>query len=75
MSNALEHSDSNPIEISIEDDDSCYGSTLDSDTTSLSSSVFNYVYENGRRYASERFGNYLLPNDETEQERLDMFHQ
>jgi hypothetical protein len=74
MSKALGEG-TNPIEIGYDDDESCYGSSVSSDTTSLSSSVFNYVYENGRRYASERLGNYLLPNDETEQERLDMFHQ
>lgn len=34
----------------------------------------NYVYENGRRYHSYRAGQYLLPNDETEQDRLDMTH-
>ncbi|RPA77954.1 putative TAM domain methyltransferase [Ascobolus immersus RN42] len=72
MSNA--HGDEHPIEIGTEDDESCYGSSIGSDTTSLSSSVFDYVYENGRRYASQRSGNYLLPNDEIEQERLDMFH-
>lgn len=34
----------------------------------------NYVYENGRRYHSYRSGQYLLPNDETEQDRLDIIH-
>ncbi|KAH8721647.1 S-adenosyl-L-methionine-dependent methyltransferase [Ilyonectria robusta] len=45
-----------------------------SETTSTTSSVRNYVYENGRRYHSYRAGQYLLPNDETEQDRLDMTH-
>jgi len=61
----------------LDDDDSTYAaSSIDSDTTSLSSSVFNYHYENGRRYTSQRTsgGDYALPNDETEQERLDLMH-
>ena len=45
-----------------------------SDTTSATSSIFNYEYENGRRYHAFRAGQYLLPNDETEQDRLDMTH-
>ncbi|KAK5042937.1 hypothetical protein LTR84_011993 [Exophiala bonariae] len=43
-------------------------------SASLASSVLNYTYENGRRYHAYREGNYLLPNDEKEQERLDMMH-
>lgn len=34
----------------------------------------NYVYENGRRYHGYREGQYPLPNDEIEQDRLDMIH-
>ncbi|RPA84842.1 S-adenosyl-L-methionine-dependent methyltransferase [Ascobolus immersus RN42] len=64
------------IEIGEDDDSFSDTSSLsaNSDTTSLTSSVFNYVYENGRRYASHRTGNYVLPNDEEEQERLDLTH-
>ncbi|RPA77275.1 S-adenosyl-L-methionine-dependent methyltransferase [Ascobolus immersus RN42] len=68
-----------PIEIGVESDDtdsSSIGSDF-SETTSVSSSVFDYVYENGRRYASQRTGKgteYLIPNDETEQGRLDLMH-
>lgn len=36
--------------------------------------MFEYTYENGRRYHAYRAGQYLLPNDEAEQERLDMTH-
>lgn len=43
-------------------------------TTSVASSVFDYTYENGRRYHAYRRGQYLLPNDEKEQDRLDMTH-
>ncbi|BDD55982.1 hypothetical protein MAP00_001462 [Monascus purpureus] len=34
----------------------------------------NYKYENGRRYHSFHEGEYFLPNDETEQDRLDLSH-
>ncbi|RAH47506.1 class I SAM-dependent methyltransferase [Aspergillus brunneoviolaceus CBS 621.78] len=44
------------------------------DSYSLSSSILDYQYENGRRYASFRSGNYMMPNDEEEQERLDLTH-
>ncbi|KAI5816918.1 S-adenosyl-L-methionine-dependent methyltransferase [Pyronema omphalodes] len=51
-----------------------YETGSESDTTSLSSSIFHYEYENGRRYHAYRAGTYALPNDETEQDRLDMMH-
>ncbi|KAI1624378.1 S-adenosyl-L-methionine-dependent methyltransferase [Exophiala viscosa] len=56
------------------DADSAYGDSIFSDTTSLSSSVMNYQYENGRRYHSYKAGKYFAPNDEREQERLDLLH-
>ena len=45
-------------------------------TTSVSSSVFCFTYANGRRYQSDRFNraDYLLPNDDIEQDRLDLIH-
>jgi hypothetical protein len=43
-------------------------------TTSLSSSVRDYTFENGRRYDKFREGRYAFPNDEGEQEREDMKH-
>ncbi|KAJ9149491.1 Demethylmenaquinone methyltransferase [Pleurostoma richardsiae] len=42
--------------------------------TSLRSSVLNYKYENGRRYHAFREGSYLVPNDEEEQDRMDLGH-
>ncbi|KAH8692975.1 S-adenosyl-L-methionine-dependent methyltransferase [Talaromyces proteolyticus] len=57
------------------DGDSAYEEgDINSMTTSLSSSVLTYVYENGRRYHQLREGNYIFPNDEKEQDRLDMLH-
>ncbi|KOS19876.1 hypothetical protein ESCO_005634 [Escovopsis weberi] len=38
------------------------------------SSIFNYTFENGRRYHAFRSGQYVLPNDEQEQERLNIHH-
>ncbi|KAH7007181.1 UMTA methyltransferase family protein [Ilyonectria destructans] len=41
---------------------------------SLNSSVLNYKYENGRRYHAFHEGAYLVPNDDEEQERMDLGH-
>lgn len=46
----------------------------ESSTTSLASSVFNYTYENGRRYHAYHTGEYPMPNDAKEQDRLDLKH-
>ena len=43
-------------------------------TDSLSSSVRDYVFENGRRYHRFRDGAYNFPNDDAEQDREDMKH-
>ncbi|PMD63054.1 S-adenosyl-L-methionine-dependent methyltransferase [Hyaloscypha bicolor E] len=45
-----------------------------SSTASVRSSVYDYIEENGRRYHRFKEGQYLLPNDESEQERLDIQH-
>ncbi|KAJ5773786.1 hypothetical protein N7457_008682 [Penicillium paradoxum] len=45
-----------------------------SDLTSLSDSVLDFEYENGRRYCSTRSGGYMMPNDEEEQDRMDITH-
>ncbi|KAJ4250118.1 hypothetical protein NW762_011928 [Fusarium torreyae] len=42
--------------------------------SSLKSSIYNYRFENGRRYHAFREGTYLLPNDEDEQDRMDLAH-
>lgn len=49
-------------------------SDLSSYTTSLLSAVTNYTYENGRRYHAYRSGEYVLPNDDEEQDRQDLLH-
>ncbi|KAJ6439791.1 cmp-sialic acid transporter [Purpureocillium lavendulum] len=57
------------------DGDSAYGSDGGSAYTgSVTSSIYDYQYENGRRYHAYREGQYVLPNDDQEQERLDLQH-
>ncbi|KAF3482146.1 uncharacterized protein GIQ15_04905 [Arthroderma uncinatum] len=43
-----------------------------STTASLTSSIMKYTYEHGRRYHKYQEGRYLLPNDEKEQEHMDI---
>lgn len=50
------------------------GSDVSSYLTSLKSDVRNFKYENGRTYHSYREGQYVLPNDSTEQDRQDLLH-
>ncbi|GAD92425.1 TAM domain methyltransferase, putative [Paecilomyces variotii No. 5] len=63
-----------------EDDSALYDDSEDfisdggSSTDSLTSSVFSYQYENGRRYHAYRQGEYVIPNDEKEQDRLNLHH-
>lgn len=45
-----------------------------SETASISSSLFEHVEENGRTYHKYKEGKYMLPNDEIEQNRLDLQH-
>ncbi|KAF2429240.1 hypothetical protein EJ08DRAFT_671167 [Tothia fuscella] len=63
-------------QISVDSDrDSAYGdSGITSETSSLRSEVFEYVYENGRRYHSYRQGAYWGPNDEQAQDNLDLYN-
>ncbi|KAJ5127374.1 hypothetical protein N7448_008153 [Penicillium atrosanguineum] len=63
----------NPHRIQIDsEDESCEFDMDFADIKSLSSSVLEYEYENGRRYHSNRAGNYMMPNDEEEQDRMDL---
>ncbi|KAL7273844.1 hypothetical protein RUND412_003280 [Rhizina undulata] len=57
-----------------ENDVSDYASGFESDTTSLLTVVKNHVFENGRRYHGYKKGKYVLPNDEAEQDRMDLIH-
>lgn len=44
-------------------------------TESVRSSIYDYKYENGRRYHAYKEGQYFMPNDEPEQERMLMQHR
>jgi SAM-dependent methyltransferase len=57
------------------EDDSGYGGRSELSTTSLTSSVFHYEEENGRSYHGFHRGKYVLPNDEEEQERMNLHHR
>jgi hypothetical protein len=48
--------------------------SMASASTSISSSVRDYAFENGRRYHKFREGSYNFPNDDSEQDREDMKH-
>ncbi|KAI9763224.1 MAG: hypothetical protein M1840_000842 [Geoglossum simile] len=56
------------------DNDSALGNTDTESTMTLPSYVLNYQCENGRTYHAFHEGKYLLPNDDREQDRLDMVH-
>ena len=43
-----------------------------SETTSLTSSITHYRHENGRRYHAYKDGEYWGPNDEKQNEQLDI---
>jgi SAM-dependent methyltransferase len=43
-------------------------------STSIRSSIYSYRYENGRTYHGYRDGQYPIPNDDEEQDRLDLLH-
>lgn len=61
-------------EFSASDFDPDDSSSLRSSSTSISSSILEHSYQNGRRYHRYRHGRYPLPNDEAEQNREDMLH-
>ncbi|KAJ8109272.1 hypothetical protein OPT61_g7585 [Boeremia exigua] len=62
------------LEIDSTDSDSAYGEGYSSYTMSATSSVFNFRFENGRRYHGYAEGQYPLPNDDVEMDRLDLQH-
>ncbi|KAL2868724.1 class I SAM-dependent methyltransferase [Aspergillus lucknowensis] len=51
-----------------------YREEFATDTTSLTSMITSYRYENGRRYHSFKEGAYWGPNDEEQNEQLDIAH-
>jgi SAM-dependent methyltransferase len=74
---AQDHGDLQPVTHLEPDSGSDTDSAFDANSsasTSLASSILNYEYSNGRRYHGYRSGAYVLPNDEQEQDRLDLLH-
>jgi len=61
------------IEGGYDTDDSGYAD-IDSLTTSVSSSIYDFKYEHGRRFHAYKEGKYFMPNDESEQDRMDLQH-
>ncbi|KAH0847430.1 hypothetical protein FOPE_00714 [Fonsecaea pedrosoi] len=61
--------------IEVDDVDSALGGDLSTYTRSLRSSIFQGVQENGRAYHRYKDGSYILPQDDLEQERLDLQHE
>ncbi|KAF1842507.1 S-adenosyl-L-methionine-dependent methyltransferase [Cucurbitaria berberidis CBS 394.84] len=58
-----------------DDSDSAYGDDDHlSDTTSIPSTIWRHRYENGRRYHKFREGEYWGPNDEVQNDQLDIAH-
>ncbi|KAM6529642.1 hypothetical protein FALCPG4_007772 [Fusarium falciforme] len=64
-----------PDEHSDNDQDSSIGDDAASSTQSLTSSILEYRKENGRTYHAYKDGKYSLPNDDIENERLDLQHE
>ncbi|KAF4974360.1 hypothetical protein FZEAL_8725 [Fusarium zealandicum] len=72
----------NPVTPEIQVDDDVHSDSSDSaltaesvtGSTSIASSVLKYKWKHGRRYHSDRAGQYSFPNDDEEQDRLDMIH-
>ena len=56
-------------------DDSGYFEDISLLTESVRSSIYDYKFENGRRYHAYKEGSYFMPNDEPEQERMNMQHR
>ncbi|KAI0409127.1 S-adenosyl-L-methionine-dependent methyltransferase [Xylaria palmicola] len=64
--------------LSVDNDDSDVDSAIfdvqAQSSTSVTSSVYDFVNEHGRTYHRYKQGKYWMPNDEREQERLDLQH-
>ena len=56
-------------------DDSGYFEDMSQLTASVRSSIYDFKFENGRRYHAYKEGVYFMPNDEPEQERMLMQHR
>ena len=66
--------DNQPLQVDDEGHDSGFEDDASVRSASIQSSILNYSYENGRRYHAYRAGEYPLPNDDDEQQRMDLLH-
>ncbi|KAF4306297.1 Methyltransferase type 11 [Botryosphaeria dothidea] len=62
----------NNIPIDENEDDSAIGEDELSDTTSIASTIWRHRFENGRRYQKWKEGAYWGPNDDTQNDQLDI---
>ncbi|KAF4335419.1 mRNA 3 end-processing YTH1 [Fusarium beomiforme] len=62
------------VDDTISDSDSVFTADTAAGSTSIASSVLKYRWKHGRRYHSDHAGQYSFPNDDQEQDRLDMIH-
>ncbi|OJJ65008.1 hypothetical protein ASPSYDRAFT_54382 [Aspergillus sydowii CBS 593.65] len=63
------------IQVDTSDEDSLFDAeSVANSSLSFASTVRDYYYENGRRYHAYRYGQYPMPNDEEEQDRLAITH-
>ncbi|KAF2454650.1 putative methyltransferase [Lineolata rhizophorae] len=73
------HTPAPAFELEVDDqsstsDDSALGDDLAESTASLTSSLYDGVSENGRKYHKYKEGKYVLPSDDAESDRLDLQH-
>ncbi|KAM0368717.1 hypothetical protein ACHAPK_006376, partial [Fusarium culmorum] len=64
------------VDDDLDANDSLHNSSIGASSylSSLQSNIYNYRFENGRRYHAFREGTYLVPNDDEEQDRMDLVH-
>ncbi|RDL34327.1 uncharacterized protein BP5553_07455 [Venustampulla echinocandica] len=62
------------VDSEMSDTDSAIGTDIQSSTMSLRSSLYESIQENGRSYHKYKEGQYFLPNDDVEQDRLNLQH-
>ncbi|KAF2492937.1 S-adenosyl-L-methionine-dependent methyltransferase [Lophium mytilinum] len=75
---SLDHSSLVGTELEVDsagDKDSTLGDELNSNATSVASSVLQGNWEHGRRYHSYKTGTYFIPNDDEEKDRLELQHK
>ncbi|RMZ90814.1 hypothetical protein DV736_g1959, partial [Chaetothyriales sp. CBS 134916] len=78
MSSQWQHPNHSCVEIEadeLNEADSTLGDDISQHTQSIRSSLLHGVEEHGRKYHRYKDGSYILPEDDKEQERLDLQHE